>query len=135
MSLLVAPDPGEMFRVWAIAQPEVAAIFSDRVSDTLDTDSAAVRYLVLPGGGSHQLWEPQLQVECWSARGDDDADASYGARTISALIDDRPPHGAIADLDGYVVGASVEVQPYSAADRDTRRQRHILQIRLLTGPL
>lgn len=134
MSVIVAPDPGEIFRLWAIAQPEVTAIFGQRVSDTLPSNSAAVRYALVSDSGGHQLWQPLLQVECWSARGDDDADASFGARTIASLVDDRPPNGAVADLDGYVIGASVDVRPYSAPDRETGRQRHILQVRLLTGP-
>lgn len=129
------PDPGEIFRAWALTREPITAIVGDRVAEELRGDQPAIRYALVTGSdGMPEEDNPQLQVECWGrgAGAPDDGTASLLVRTVRAQVPTlrRFTHGS-----GYVANAYVSITPFDSSGPDTNRPRKILQIRLLTYPL
>lgn len=129
MATPLLPDPGEAFRLFASAQPELAALVGTRVSTKLGGAAAAIRYAVLSGAAGYDEASPGLQVECWGPGGaGDDGTASRIARTVLAVLPRmRGEYG-----EGWVAGAVADGHPFDAPDPTTERPRQIVTVRLLT---
>lgn len=125
----LTPDAEHVFGAFLRSHTAITALVGKRSSESLSGAYPAIRYSLLPGDGDDTEAGdlPELQVECYA---DDRPTARRIARTVRAVLPDlmgaRPVAGA------YVVGATLTLPPFYAADPPTGRARYLLQVQLIT---
>lgn len=125
------PDPGEVFRLWAVSRSALTALVGQRVSIKLAGEQACIRYSVASGVAAYAESNPLLLCECWgTGNALDDGTASLVARTLALEVESfRGEWGG-----GWVAGAAVENGPVEATDPTTHRPKMNLYVRLALYP-
>lgn len=128
----MAPDTGEVLRVFLSGQTAITDVVSDRVGLNLTSASPSIRYALVTGdnygGGAVMVtW----QVECWGwgDNAPDDGTAHTLALTVMALAP-----AMSGQINGATVAGAAAGVPRSADDPLTGRPRDIVEITFSATP-
>ena len=129
----VAPDTGEVLRLWLRSLTSIQPVVDTRIGLTLTGPAPAIRYASLGpgvnlGGGAVAV---RYQIECWGAGGDtpDTGVANNVARTI---VSETP--GFVGIIGGARVSGASSGAPYERPDPVTNRPRSIVEIAYIASP-
>jgi len=129
---ILAPDTGEVLRLWLGSCPDVTAFVAGRIGLNLTSPLPSIRYALVNGlnfgGGAVMVtW----QVECWGTgnQAPDDGTAHRMALTVMALA----PSMAGTVNGAKISGAAADV-PMTADDPVTGRPRDIVEVTFSATP-
>lgn len=126
------PYPSALLVEALRARPAVAGLCDSEIATRLHGKFPAVRVGLVggPDRPANATGRPLLQAECWGDGDDDDAEGQ--AEQLAAAVDDAAQDLAGAYAAGTIVSSWTVGHYLHAPDPDTRRERFIVQIGLLT---